>query len=59
MQEREDIGLKRGLEIGEMKKAEDIACNLIRMGFAPNKIEEATNLSIERIEQLTSSIKNN
>ena len=48
-----------GIQIGEMKKAEDIACNLIRMGFAPNKIEEATNLSIERIEQLTSSIKNN
>ena len=48
-----------GIEMGEMKKAEDIACNLIRMGFAPDKIEEATNLPIERIEQLTSSIKKN
>ena len=50
--EREMIGEQRGEIKGKIEGAENIAMNLIEMGMAFEKIQQATKLSIQRIKEL-------
>ena len=63
LQEREErgleIGMKRGLEIGEMKKAEKIAINMLKKGDSVEKVQDLTELPIKHVQELSDSIKKN
>ena len=52
-------GVAEGLQIGETKGIEKIAIKMLKKGDALEEIQELTELSIQRIEQLAASIKRN
>ena len=48
----EEIGHKKGLEIGAKKKSAEIARNLLAMGMPPADIAKATGLELAEIEAI-------
>ena len=62
-QEREErgleIGMKRGFEIGEMKKAEKIAIKMLKKGDSVEKVQDLTELPIKHVQELSDSINKN
>ena len=63
LQEREErgleIGMKRGFEIGEMKKAEKIAIKMLKKGDSVEKVQDLTELPIKHVQELSDSINKN
>ena len=51
--EGETIGLEKGEAIGEQKKAVVIAKKLLKTGMAKEDVMDATGLTVEQIEQIT------
>lgn len=49
---REEKGEKRGIKIGENKKAIETAKNLVEMGLSQEQVSKATGLTLEEIESL-------
>lgn len=50
-----EIGMEQGIEIGEDKKALEIATNLRQLGMALEAIAQATGLSVTQLQQLPNS----
>ena len=48
-------GLAEGIEIGMNQKAQDIAKNMLAMGFSAEQVAKATQLSLEIIKNLSNS----
>ena len=46
------IGEKRGISLGEYKKAVETAKNFLAMGLSVEQVADGTGLSIEEIEKL-------
>jgi len=47
----EKVGLKKGLKEGHKNAQLTIARNLLKMGITPEKVAEATGLTLEEIKE--------
>ena len=52
LEEAQERGIERGVELGSKEKAVEIAKNLIKIGLSEDQIVESTGLSKEEIEKL-------
>ena len=48
-----DEEYEKGEQAGRISAKMEIAKNLLKLGIEPNKISEATNLTIDEIEELS------
>ena len=46
------LGEARGIQLGEIRGRTETARNLLRMGFEPDKIAQATELSLDELKGL-------
>ena len=56
LEEAQERGIKRGVELGSKEKAVEIAKNLIKIGLSEDQIVESTGLSKEEIEKLKNDL---
>ena len=49
-------GIEQGLERGAHQKALETAKNLLSMGLSPEQVAQGTNLPLETIQQIQSSL---
>ena len=54
-----EMAMKARFEDGRDDGIKAVALNLLQMGMSVNKIQEATNLSVERINELAQSSQSN
>ena len=52
LEEAQERGIERGVELGSKEKAVEIAKNLIKIGLSEDQIVESTGLSKEEIKNL-------
>lgn len=57
VQEGIGIGIEKGIDIGELKKASRIAKNCMEFGFTDEKIQEITELTIDEIKELRKNLQ--
>ena len=51
-----EVGLQQGLERGAHQKALETAKNLLSMGLSPEQVAQGTNLPLETVQQIQSSL---